>query len=238
MIVVKNLSKNFGSLNAVSNVNFHIKKGEVVALLGPNGAGKTTLLRMITGFYNPSDGQILICDCDINKNRIKTLQKIAYVPESGALYPDMTVYEYLKFISQIHHMKDEAFVDNFVYMVKQLNLEDVVNQRCETLSKGFKRRVAIAGALLHRPEILILDEPTEGLDPNQKFEIRRFIREYGKEHSVIISTHIMEEVDAFSNRVILLNHGKIVKDTTPDELKKISPYNDIETAFRSITFQQ
>lgn len=238
MIVVKNLSKEFGSLKAVDNINFCINKGEVVALLGPNGAGKTTLLRLLTGFYRPTNGEITIDGYNINTTRLQALQKVAYVPEVGALYPEMSVYEYLQFIAEVHRLSEQSFVDNLVFIIKQLNLEDVINQKCETLSKGFKRRVAIAGALIHRPDVLILDEPTEGLDPNQKYEIRQFIREYGKEHAVIISTHIMEEVEAFSNRVILLNHGKLVRDTSPNELKKLSPYNDIESAFRTITFEQ
>lgn len=238
MIVVKNLSKTFGSIKAVDNVSFCINKGEVVALLGPNGAGKTTLLRLFTGFYNPTQGEVRINGYDVSSQRLKALQKIAYVPENGALYPEMSVYEYLNFIAQVHRLPTQAFVDNLTFLVKQFDLSGVINQKCETLSKGFKRRVAIAGALLHQPEVLILDEPTEGLDPNQKYDIRQFLREYGKEHVVIISTHIMEEVEAFSNRVILLNHGKLVRDTSPDELKRISPYNDLETAFRTITFEQ
>lgn len=162
---------------------------------------------------------------------------MAYVPESGALYPEMTVYEYLNFIACLRGLNHQSFVDNLVSLVKTLGLTEVINQKCETLSKGFKRRTAIAGALLTHPQILILDEPTEGLDPNQKFSIRSFIKEYARRNTVIISTHIMEEVSALAGRVILMNRGKLIRDTTPEELSKITPENDIEAAFRSITFE-
>lgn len=238
MLVVKNLSKSFGTIKAVKNLNFCLKKGEVVALLGPNGAGKTTLMRIMTGFYTPDCGMVEINGCTIGENRAKALESIAYVPESGAVYSDMSVFEYLKFISSLRRMDELMFVDNLVSLVQQLDLNDVLNQKCETLSKGFKRRVGIAAALLHRPQVLILDEPTEGLDPNQKFSIRDFIRSYGKNNIVIISTHIMEEVKAMANRVILLNDGKLIRDTTPEELSQMSPENDIEAAFRAATFKE
>jgi len=141
-------------------------------------------------------------------------------------------------MAKLHHLSYENFVDNFVSLIKELRLENVVNKQCDKLSKGFKRRVALAGALIHRPQILILDEPTEGLDPNQKFLIRDFLHNYGRLHTVLISTHIMEEVEAFADRVLLLNHGKLLCDTTPDGLKSLTPANDIETAFRSMTFDK
>lgn len=238
MLSVRNLSKSFGPVTAVNNLNFCLKKGEVAALLGPNGAGKTTLMRLLTGVYRPDCGEISINGVNLFANRVKALENTAYVPETGALYPEMTVYEYLRFMGCLHHLNKQSFVDNLVFLVAELELESVINQKCETLSKGFKRRVALAGALLHRPQVLILDEPTEGLDPNQKFSVRRFIRDYGREHTVIISTHIMEEVEAMADRVILLNHGKLIRDTSPEELKKITPDNNIEAAFRSITFEQ
>ncbi len=235
MLLVQNLSKSFGNIRAVDNVSFCLNNGEVTALLGPNGAGKTTLMRLITGFYGADSGDIRIDGCDINTARTQALSKLSYVPETGALYNDMTVYEYLRFMAGLRHMSEQGFVDNLVYLSRQLELSDVINQKCETLSKGFKRRTALAGALIHRPGLLILDEPTEGLDPNQKFSIRRFIREYGRRNTVIISTHIMEEVEAMADRVILLNHGKLVRDTSPQELKLLTPDHNIETAFRSVT---
>lgn len=236
MLVVKEISKSFGAIKALENINFCLRKGEVAALLGPNGAGKTTLLRLLTGYYRPDRGNINICGFDVNQQRLDALKHLAYVPESGVLYPEMSVYEYLKFMAVIQGMSHQAFVDNLVSLVQQLDLGGVINQTNETLSKGFKRRVGIAAALLSRPGVLILDEPTEGLDPNQKFSVRSFIKEYGRKHIVIISTHIMEEVEAMSNRVLLLNRGKLIRDTQPDELRRLSPDNDIAEAFRCITF--
>ena len=238
MLIVRNHSKSFGPVCAVNNVIFCLKKGEVVALLGPNGAGKTTLMRLMTGFYEPDCGAVELNGYDVNRKRLEALSRVAYVPESGALYPEMTVYEYLRFMAGLRRISHQDFVDNLVSLSKQLELDEVINRKCETLSKGYKRRVGIAGALLHRPKILILDEPTEGLDPNQKFSIRNFIKQYGERNIVIISTHIMEEVEAMANRVILLHRGKLIRDTTPQELKKITPDNDIEAAFRAITFEE
>lgn len=237
MLVIKNLSKSFGPIRAVNNINCCLIKGNITALLGPNGAGKTTLMRLIAGFLEPDCGSVEIGGIDLRQNRRSALAKIAYVPENGALYPEMTVYEYLKFIACLHGLSRQNFVDNLVSLVKTLELTDVINQKCDTLSKGYKRRTSIAGALLSRPQILILDEPTEGLDPNQKFSVRSFLREYGRRNTVIISTHIMEEVDALAGRVILMNHGKLIRDTTPEELRKITPENDIEAAFRAITYE-
>ncbi len=236
MLVVKEISKSFGAIKALENINFCLRKGEVAALLGPNGAGKTTLLRLLTGYYRPDRGNISVCGFDVNQQRLDALKHLAYVPESGVLYPEMSVYEYLKFMAVVQGMSHQAFVDNLVSLVQQLDLGGVINQTNETLSKGFKRRVGIAAALLSRPDVLILDEPTEGLDPNQKFSVRSFIKEYGRKHIVIISTHIMEEVEAMSNRVLLLNRGKLIRDTQPDELRRLSPDNDIAEAFRCITF--
>ncbi len=238
MLAVKNLSKYFGSVKAVDDVNFFLKNGEVTALLGPNGAGKTTLLRLLSGFYAPDSGTVVIDGKPLAAERRAALKNFAYVPENGSLYPDMSVFEYIRFTADMHGLNEVDFVDNLASLVKELGLEKVINQRCETLSKGYRRRVALAGALIYRPNILLLDEPTEGLDPNQKFMIRDFLRSYGRLHTVLISTHIMEEVEAFAGRVLLLNHGKLICDTTPGGLKSLTPANDIEAAFRSITFDK
>lgn len=235
MLVVKNLSKSFGKIKALDNINFCLKKGEITALLGPNGAGKTTLLRLLTGFYAPDCGEITVNGYNVSTQYQQALRQFSYVPESGSLYPELTVFEYLQYISQLHRQSSQEFIDSLLFLVKQLDLSDVINQKTGTLSKGFRRRVGIAGALLSRPEILILDEPTEGLDPNQKFAMRHFFKEYSKDKIVIISTHIMEEVAATANRVIMLNKGKLIRDTFPEELRKISPDNDLEEAFRKIT---
>lgn len=235
MIVVKELCKYYGGIKAVDNINFCIKKGDIVSLLGPNGAGKTTLMRLITGYIEPTSGQIDVNGLNFENNRIKILKSIGYVPENGFLYNDMSVCEFIRYAADIRGMSRKCFSDRLKEVAAQLDLEDVINQKIDSLSKGYKRRVGIAGALIHKPQILILDEPTEGLDPNQKFSIRSYIRNYGQENIVIVSTHIMEEVEALSNRVILLNHGKLVKDTSPKELKTLFPENDIDVAFRKIT---
>lgn len=235
MIVVKELCKYYGNIKAVDNVNFCIKKGDIVSLLGPNGAGKTTLMRLIAGYIEPTSGQIDINGLNFENNRTEILQNIGYVPENGFLYNDMSVYEFIRYVAELRRMPRSRFTDRIKEIAAQLDLEDVINQKIDNLSKGYKRRVGIAGALIHKPQILILDEPTEGLDPNQKFSIRNYIKNYGQENIVIVSTHIMEEVEALSNRVILLNHGKLVKDTRPEELKTLFPENDIDVAFRKIT---
>ena len=235
MLIVKNISKSFGETKAIDNVSFFLQRGEVTALLGPNGAGKTTLLRLLSGYYSPDQGEISIEDFKFGDNRLKVLENLAYVPENGALYPEMSVFEYIRLMADIHQLSEIDFVDNLASLVQELQLAKVINQRCDTLSKGFKRRVALAGALVHRPKILLLDEPTEGLDPNQKFMVRDFLRNYGRQHTVLISTHIMEDVEAFADRILLINQGKLICDTTPDGLKSLTPSNDIETAFRAIT---
>ncbi len=235
MIVVKNLCKDYGEKHAVNNVNFCISRGEIVSLLGPNGAGKTTLMRLLTGYIEPTSGEVKIFDKNIQTSRLECLAKIGYVPESGFLYNDMSVADFLHYTAQLRNLSQEDYIQNFQKVVESLELKSVINQKIETLSKGFKRRTGIAAALLHNPEILILDEPTEGLDPNQKFSLRNYIKNYGREKIVIISTHIMEEVEAMADRVILLNHGKLVKDTSPEKLKELFPEHNIETAFYKIT---
>ena len=238
MLVVKNISKSFGTVKAVDKVNFCLSNGEVTALLGPNGAGKTTLLRLLSGYYYPDFGEVLINNHNVSSDRLQALKNFAYVPENGALYPEMSVVEYIRFMASLYRLSKQNFEDNLASLSRELGLAEVINRQCETLSKGYKRRVALAGALIHRPDILLLDEPTEGLDPNQKYMIRDFLRDYGRRHTVLISTHIMEEVEACASRVLLLNKGKLICDTTPDGLKSLTPANDIESAFRSMTFDK
>lgn len=234
MLVVKNISKSLGNKPILQHLNFCLKQGEIIALLGPNGAGKTTLMRCMAGFYELDEGEILFNDKSLSYERKKVLQDMAYVPETGGLYPEMSVFEYLSFMAEIKHIDAEKFADNLVYLLKALELESVINQKCETLSKGYKRRVALAGALLSRPKVLILDEPTEGLDPQQKQHLRSFLKNYSRESIVLISTHIMEEVDALADRVLMLKDGKLICDTTPNDLKKVSPEGDIENSFCTI----
>lgn len=235
MIVIKDLCKSFGDKKAVDNLNICFNNGEVIALLGPNGAGKTTLMRLLVGFYRPDSGEILINHRNIVQDRIAALESTAYVPEVGALYPEMTVFEYVRYMAELRGLSGQGFVDNLLSLAKELDIESVINQKCETLSKGFKRRVAIAGALIHRPKTVILDEPTEGLDPNQKQSVRAFVKNYGQKNTVIVSTHIMEEVEAMADRVILINRGRLICDTTPRLLKQNTDSADIEQAFRALT---
>lgn len=238
MIVAKNLSKSFNEIKAIDNINFCIKKGEVVALLGPNGAGKTTLMRLLTGYLQPTAGEAVIYGFNIAEDRVDALRKIGYVPESSPLYQEMTVFEYLRFAADLWNLSNEDFTNNLAETINQMKLSSVLNQKIETLSKGFKHRTAVAAALIHKPKALILDEPTEGLDPNQKFEMRKFIKSYGEKNIVIVSTHIMEEVEAIADRVILLNKGKLIRDTTPQDLLSAYPENSIAEIFRRITSEQ
>ena len=221
MIVARNLSKSFNEIKAVDDVNFCIKKGEVVALLGPNGAGKTTLMRLLTGYLTPDGGE--------------TSGKIGYVPENAPLYPEMTVFEYLHFAAALRGLRKDDLLINLAEAASQMKLAGVLNQRIETLSKGFRHRTAVAGALIHKPRILILDEPTEGLDPNQKYEMRAFIRRYGEKNIVIVSTHIMEEVENVASRILLMNRGKLISDTTPLSLLNLYPRKDMAEVFRYMT---
>lgn len=234
MLVVKNITKFLSGKCILHNINFCLKKGEVVALVGPNGAGKTTLMRCIMGFYEPDEGEILQGKKSLSNDRVDVLKNIAYVPETGGIYPDMTVYEYIKFMFDIKKMSKTLFEQRFVNIVKKLDLESVINKKCDILSKGYKRRVAIAGAMISEPKVLILDEPTEGLDPNQKINLRDFLVEYAKKNIVLISTHIMEEVEAMANRILVINDGKLVCDTTPDDLKRITLKDRVEQSFYTI----
>ncbi len=234
MLVVKNVAKSLGGRAILQHINFCLKKGEIIALLGPNGAGKTTLMRCITGYYETDEGEILLNDVAVSDNRKAFLEDVAYVPETGGLYPEMSVYEYLCFMGKIRHLTKQAFADNLVYLLKALDLDAVLKQKCDTLSKGYKRRVAIAGAMLSRPKVLILDEPTEGLDPQQKQHLRGFLKDYSRDNIILVSTHIMEEVDALADRVLMLKDGKLACDTTPKDLKKITSQNSIENSFCTI----
>ncbi len=238
MITVKNLCKDFNNIKALNNINFTVRRGEIVALLGPNGAGKSTLMRLLSGYIDPTAGEIEIFKQKYDSNRRQILSELGYVPESAPLYSEMTVFEFLKFMAAARGLSSAETGKRIAELTRQFELDNVLTQKCETLSKGFKRRVAVAGTLTSSPRILILDEPTEGLDPNQKFVLRQFLKDYARKNIVIISTHIMEEVTALASRVLLLNRGKLVKDTTATLLSELSPDNSLETAFRRITQQK
>ncbi len=232
LVEVKNISKSFNSFLAIDNISFSLAKGEVLGFLGPNGAGKTTTMRMLTGFLRPSKGKVLINNINIFNQLKKAREYIGYVPEGSPLYNEMTTIDFLNFICEIRNVDKKIQLPKVVSL---LNLDDVLVQKIETLSKGFKRRVGLAQALIHDPKILILDEPTDGLDPNQKHEVRKLIKKLGKDKAIIISTHILEEVKAICNRTMILSNGKLLIDDKPNNvLKKSNSYNNITVAVEEI----
>ncbi len=219
MIDVKNLTKRFGPKIAVNDLSFTVGKGEVLGFLGPNGAGKSTTMRMVTGFLPASSGSIEICGLSMISDPKKAKRKIGYLPESAPLYNDMTVTSFLKWIAKMRGLSGSANRKAVEKVIETCFLEGVAKQAIETLSKGYRHRTCLAQSLIHDPEILILDEPTDGLDPNQKQEVRKLIKNLGEEKAVLFSTHILEEVEAACTRAVIVDQGKIVADGTPDELK-------------------
>ena len=228
-IIIDKLSKNYDAQKALDSVSFSIKNGEVVGLLGPNGAGKSTLMKSITGAILPDSGEIKVDEFSVLNHPIETKKRIGFLPENNPLYFEMYVREYLKFVADIRNEKKERIEE----VIQKVGLTPEGHKKIGQLSKGFKQRVGLAQAILSNPEILILDEPTNGLDPNQILEIREVIREIGKSKTVILSTHIMQEVEALCSRVILLNKGKVVSDSPIEEFK--GQYKSLEDAFRQLT---
>lgn len=218
MIKVENISKYYGSHKAVDGVSFEMSRGEVVGFLGPNGAGKTTTMRILTGFLPSSDGTCLVAGLDVQTHGVEARKKIGYLPETTPLYGDMEVTEYLRYVGCLRGLQKQALQDGLGEVVKTCGLKQVLGKKINTLSKGYRQRVGLAQALIHRPEILILDEPTLGLDPNQIVEIRQLIKNIGKERTVLLSTHILSEVEQTCERVIIISNGKIVGQGTPKEL--------------------
>jgi ABC-2 type transport system ATP-binding protein len=219
-ISVSNLTKKYQTQRAVDNITFEVKTGEVLGFLGPNGAGKTTTMKIITGFIAPSDGDARVNDISVLEEPEKIKPLIGYLPESNPLYQDMPVLEYLRFIAELQNVPKNKVDDRIAQMVKVCGLNVEKHKKIGELSKGYKQRVGLAQALIHDPEILILDEPTTGLDPNQIVEIRNLIREIGREKTVILSTHILPEVEATCDRILIINDGKIVADGTSESLRK------------------
>lgn len=215
-IKVKKLSKVYGTQKALIEVSFEINKGEIVGFLGPNGAGKSTLMKILTGYIPQTNGDAKICNLDINENSIETRSKIGYLPEHNPLYLDMYVKEYLEFVANIYEVNHKYINE----MIEKTGLQKEQHKLIGSLSKGYRQRVGLAQALIHNPEVLILDEPTTGLDPNQLIEIRSLIKEVGREKTVLLSTHIMQEVEAICDRVIIINKGQIVANKTIVELQK------------------
>jgi len=220
MINIANLTKNFDSFKALDDISFEVKEGEIVGLLGPNGAGKTTTLRILTGYFNPTLGNVKYDDLDIIEESIKIKQKIGYLPENNPLYEEMKVKEYLTYAAKMHDIAKPDIKSAVDKAIQTCGLAEKQNQEISKLSKGFKQRVGLAQALIHNPEFLILDEPTEGLDPNQRIEIRDLIKNIGQQKTVILSSHVLSEVEATCDRVLIINQGKIVASGTPAELKQ------------------
>jgi ABC-2 type transport system ATP-binding protein len=223
MIEVEDLHKRFGAIQAVNGVSFHVEKGEVLGFLGPNGAGKSTAMKMITGFLEPNAGTARLAGFDIREYPIPARRKIGYMPEGAPSYHEMTPLGFLSFIAGIRGFSGSEADDHIATAAARTQLESVLYQPIDTLSRGYKRRVGLAQALLHDPDILILDEPTDGLDPNQKHEVRSLIQTMAPEKAIIISTHILEEVDAVCSRAVIISHGRIVADGTPNDLEARSP---------------
>lgn len=223
MVDIQSLRKTFGPIVAVDGVSFTVGKGEVLGFLGPNGAGKSTTMKMITGFLTPTSGTVRICGHNIEDNPIEAKKRIGYLPEGAPAYQDMTPASFLAFIGEMRGYHGSTLKRIISETVGKVNLQSVLHQSIETLSKGFKRRVGLAQAILHDPEVLILDEPTDGLDPNQKHEVRTLIRAMAQEKAIILSTHILEEVHAVCSRVMIIANGKVVSDGTPEELEEKAP---------------
>lgn len=219
-IAVENLTKSYGAQKAVDNISFKIKTGEVVGFLGPNGAGKSTTMRMITCFMAPSSGNIMLDEFSVSQDSEAIKKRIGYLPENNPLYVEMPVIEYLWFCAEIQGVKKELISSRIHEMVDKCGLDSEKHKKISELSKGFRQRVGLAQAMIHNPEILVLDEPTSGLDPNQIVEIRKLIKELGKEKTVLLSSHILSEVEATCDRILIINRGRIVADGTSDTLRQ------------------
>ena len=230
MIRIENLVKTFGAKRAVDGVSFEVARGEVLGFLGPNGAGKSTTMRMITGFFPPSAGRISVGGHDVVDSPLEAKRLIGYLPEAAPSYPDMTVEGFLSFAAEMRGLDGAARKHALQRVVDLCFLTSVLYQSIDTLSKGYKHRTCLAQALIHDPEVLVLDEPTDGLDPNQKHEVRNLIREISKTKAIIFSTHILEEVDAVCTRAIIIDRGRIVASGTPDELGR-----PLDEVFRRLT---
>jgi ABC-2 type transport system ATP-binding protein len=230
MIKVQKLAKDFGAKRAVDGISFSVERGEVLGFLGPNGAGKSTTMRMLTGFIPPSEGTATVGGFDVVEHPIEARKLIGYLPENAPAYTDMTVYGFLGFCAEIRGLRGDAKKKAVQRVVEMCFLEAVVHQSVETLSKGYRHRTCFAQSIIHDPDVLVLDEPTDGLDPNQKHEVRQLIRRMGEKKAIIFSTHILEEVDAVCSRAIIIDRGRIVANGTPKELRQKSEWAGAVTA--------
>ena len=230
MIRIENLVKNFGAKRAVDGISFNVERGEVVGFLGPNGSGKSTTMRMITGYYMPDAGRVSVGGHDVAEEPLPAKRLIGYLPENAAAYGEMTVHGFLAFAAEMRGLAGDAKKRAVGSAVERCFLSSVLHQSIDTLSKGYRHRTCLAQALIHDPDVLIMDEPTDGLDPNQKHEVRNLIRELGKSKAVVFSTHILEEVDAACTRAIIIDRGRVVAQGTPDELGR-----PLDEVFRKLT---
>ena len=222
-IQVQDVNKNFGQFKAVQDLSFNIKKGEIVGFLGPNGAGKTTTMRLLTSYYTPDTGNILINGIDNAEHDLETRKSIGYLPENNPLYEDLLVSEYLSFIADLRGMKGPIRKNNLEQTIEEAGLSEVFHRPISELSKGYHQRVGLAGAILHRPSILILDEPTEGLDPNQRISMRDLVKSLGVERTVLVTTHVMQEVETTCERVLVINRGRLIADSPVEDILKLTP---------------
>ena len=237
LIEIAGLTKRFGSFTAVDDVSFAVARGEVLGFLGPNGAGKSTTMKMLAGFITPTAGTARICGHDVLRTPVAARRSLGYLPEGAPTYPEMTVLGFLRFVGRIRGYRGSELADRVAHAIGLTTLGGVRLQPIETLSKGFKRRVGLAQSLLHDPEVLVLDEPTDGLDPNQKHEVRTLIAQMAPQKAIVISTHILEEVEAVCTRAIIIARGRVVADATPAELQARHPSGKLDDVFRDITGQ-
>jgi ABC-2 type transport system ATP-binding protein len=237
LIEIVGLTKRFGSFTAVDGATFNVARGEVLGFLGPNGAGKSTTMRMLAGFMIPSSGTARICGHDVQTDGVAARRALGFLPEGAPTYPEMTVTGFLNFCARVRGFSGNELAQRVSHAVALTRLEGVLLQPVETLSKGFKRRVGLAQALLHDPPVLVLDEPTDGLDPNQKHEVRALIAQMAPHKAIVISTHILEEVDAVCTRAIIIAAGRVVADATPAELQRQHPSGKLDDVFRQLTME-
>ena len=238
MLTVNTLTKDFGPIRAVRGVSFTVGRGEVLGFLGPNGAGKSTTMRMITGFIPPTSGTAAICGHDIIADPVAAKRCIGYLPENAPSYHMMTVTDFLMFVGRVRGFEGEALAKRVGAAIEKSRLETVRRQTIETLSKGYRQRTCFAQAILHDPQVLIMDEPTDGLDPNQKFVVRQMIKEMSVDKAIIVSTHILEEVDAVCTRALIIADGEVVANGTPAELRARDPQGRLDVVFRKLTMRE
>jgi ABC-2 type transport system ATP-binding protein len=233
MIEAIGLNKYYGNFAAIRDVDFTVLKGQVTAFLGPNGAGKSTTMKILTGLLSPSTGSARIAGFDVRTHRIEAARRLGYLPENGPLYPDMTPLSLLRFFGQARGLNTAHLNQRIAEVVERCQLATVIEKPIRKLSKGFRQRVGMAQALLHEPDVLIMDEPTTGLDPNQIQEVRRLIRELGENKTVLLSTHILQEVEAMANQIVFIYQGRVVFRGTPSEMR--ANHNSLDEAFRAMT---